>query len=129
MKRVEVMKRAGFVKQGSRMVFVCNVSDLEPDDALQVIQYTEDIIKRMPKKSVLALAYLVNVKHNQEMEANIQYLLDKCAPHVSKGAYCGMNDRELQDEIERLLPSSGSNRKTFGSREEALSWLVASGTE
>ncbi len=126
MKRIEVMKRASFVKQGSRMVFVCNVSDLEPDDALRVIRYTEDVIKRMPKKSVLAMACLVNVKYSKEMEGHIQHLLDQCAPHVLRGAYCGISDRELKDEIECLLRPSGSNRKTFGGREEALSWLVAS---
>src|SRR5574340_1041824 len=105
MKRIEVMKRASFVKQGSRMVFVCDVSDIEPDDALRVIQYTEDVIERMPKKSVLAMACLVNVNYSKEMEAHIRHLLDPCAPHVLRGAYYSISDRELKDEIECLLPS------------------------
>ncbi len=127
MKRIEVMNRASFIKHGSKMVFVCDVSGLNPEDAMKVIKHTEDVVRRMPTKSVLALAYLDNVEGSKEMGECIKYLHDKCTPHVLKGAYCDITDKILKGEIEHLLPTSGSKRKSFGSREEALSWLVSGG--
>ena len=125
MKFIEIMGNAKFVKLGSKMIFVCDLSGLEVDDALKVLKRAEDIIKRMPKRSVLAVARLTNVKYNEEIEVYIRHLIEQSDPHVLKGAVTGVTDKRLRVEIDDLMASLGKNKETFDTYEDAVSWLLA----
>lgn len=126
MKLPELMRRARFVKQGSRMIFVCDLSDLDADDAIRVIEYSKGIIKRMPKKSVLAVAHLPNVKYDNALEAELRQVIDQSDPHVLRGAVSGMTDRRLRTELGAFLDSLGENNEAFVRYEDAMTWLMQS---
>jgi hypothetical protein len=126
MKRIEVMNRARFVRQGDKMIFVCDLTDLDKEDAIRVVRHGEDILRRMPKKSVLAVARLANVKYDDELEAHIRHLIQQTDPYVVKGAVTGVTDRRLRVDMEVLMDSLGKDKETFASYEDAVCWLLDS---
>lgn len=125
MKLTEVMRRARFIKQGSRMIFVCDLSNLDTEDAIRVVKYAEDIIKRMPKKTVHAVAHLTNVKYNEKLESNIKHVIKHTDPHVLKGAVAGITDQRLKADMHDLMSSLGRNKETFVHYEDAIYWLAS----
>ena len=126
MKRIEVLQRARFVRQGVKMVFVCDLSGLERDDAIRVVEHGRDILRRMPRKSVLAVARLEDVKHDAELEMHLRELIAQSDPQVLKGAVSSVTDRRLRADMEDLMQSLGKDKETFARYEDAVSWLLAS---
>jgi hypothetical protein len=126
MKTIEIMHRARFVKQGSKMVLVIDLSQLDSEDARKVATRGEDIIKRMPKKSVLTLANFANTSPSDELEECAKQLLEHSKPHVLKGAVTGFAGRQLQAYWDKLSSSAENNFESFESYEDALHWLVDS---
>ena len=126
MKATEMMSRAKFIKRGSKMVLVIDLSQLESEDARKVVERGEDIIRRMPKKSVLTLANLANSRQSSDLERYTRQLLEHSEPHVLKVAVTGTADKRLHAYWDRLSSSGHSNFECFKSYEDALGWLVNS---
>lgn len=125
MKLIDKMKRARFIKYGTSMIFVCDLSDLDTEDACQVIRHGEDIIKRMPKRTVLAVARLANVKHDALVEGYLKRLIAQCDPHVLRGAISGITDQRLKAGLEKFILLMGEKHvESFNSYDDAVSWLV-----
>lgn len=126
MKRIDKMRRARFIKHGTKMIFVCDLSGLGTADAHQVIMHGEDIIKRMPRHTVLAVAQLADVKHDEQLEGYLKQLIGQCDHHVLRGAVSGVTDAQLKTRLERFVTSIGHHVGSFDSYDDALSWLVSS---
>ena len=108
------------------MIFVCDLSDLDRDDAIRVVEHGRDILRRMPRKSVLAVARLENVKHDGDLEMHLRELIQQSDPQVLKGAVTSVTDRRLRADMETLMGSLGKDKETFARYEDAVSWLLAS---
>ena len=124
MKAIEMMNRARFIKQGSKMVFVIDLSQLESEDAHKVIERGEDIIRRMPKNSVLTLANLENTRQDAELEKRTMELLKHSKPHVLKAAVAGIAGKSLQAYRNQLSSAESASFESFRNFEDALGWLV-----
>jgi hypothetical protein len=83
----EIKERARFLQHESKTMLVCDLSDLDRDNALKVMRHGQDTIRKMLGNSVPA----AGVAH---------------------------------DDLDDLLALLGYDRGSFGSDEEALSWLA-----
>ena len=124
MKAIEMMNRAKFIKQGSKMVLVIDLSELESEDAHKVIKRGEDIIRRMPKNSVLTLANLENTRQDDELEKRTMELLKHNKPHVLKAAVAGIAGKSFQAYRNQLSCAENASVESFRNIEDALGWLV-----
>jgi hypothetical protein len=108
------------------MVFVLDLADLDADDVDRVIRRGEDVIRRMPKKSVLALTNLSNNGTTDKLKEYAKQFLEQSKPQVLKGAFSGISDGRLKADWDDLLSSVGNDLETFASFDDALSWLIES---
>ncbi|HZV82960.1 MAG TPA: hypothetical protein VFF53_12410 [Geobacteraceae bacterium] len=127
MKRIEVMNRAKFVKQGTRMVFLFDLSSLDTDDALQVIHRGEDVIGRMPEKSVLTLVDISDNHQGNLLKEFTVKLVSKESTFISKVAFSGVSEQSVIKEWSDLMSSIGNNFKAFKHAVDAVGWLTETG--
>ncbi|HEY6007626.1 MAG TPA: hypothetical protein VIU40_04825 [Geobacteraceae bacterium] len=126
MKRIEAMNRAKFVKQGSKMVFVFDLSSLDPDDVHAVMMRGEDVIRRMPQKSVLTLA---NIRDNERYDILREYtkhFVENYGSQVAKMAVSGIADNRVREEWSDMLSSLVEDLELFDNVDDAVSWLIDS---
>ena len=124
MKILEIMNRAKFVRQGAGMVFVCDLSGLEPDDVRSVVSRSRDIISRMPANSVHMLMNLSGIRDCGSTKMCTRELLKEVGPHLYKGAVSGLADILEKAVWEGALSVARKDLGYFATYEDALCWLV-----
>ena len=124
MKRIEVMNRAKFIKQGEKMIFLFDFSGLAVDDGREVSEYGKGVIARMPKNSVLTLTDVTNVVYDDTFNALAKELTAHNKGHVRAGAVVGVSGWRKLAFWAALKFSGRDNLKLFATVEDAKGWLV-----
>jgi hypothetical protein len=129
MKASEVMNLAKFVKHKNSMLLYFNFSGMDIDDARQVCDYAKGLITRMPKKSVLTLVNVTDVKYDDAFRELSNELAQYNKPYVLAGAVIGVEGwRKLVFWATTKLTGRG-NLKLFPATEleAAKDWLACYG--
>ena len=125
MKTSEVLNRARFVKHKEKMILAFDFSGLSIADACQVCTYVKGIINRMPKRSVLTLVDVTNVKYDEAFKELSGDLAEHNKPYVLAGAVVGVEGwRKLFFRTATKL-TGRDNLKLFDNADKAKDWLVA----
>ena len=127
MKASEAMKLATFIRHKGKMLLYFDLSGLDLEDARQVCDYVKGMIARMPKKSVLTLVNVTDVKFDAAFKELSGDLAQHNKPYVLAGAVLGVEGwRKLVFWATAKL-TGRDNLKLFdlADLEAAKDWLVS----
>jgi len=125
MKRIEIMNRSGFIKNGSKMVLKFDLSGLsKADDVHRVVDYFSSIALKMPKKSVLGLVDLTSMLVNMNTLNEMIRLSGQCNPHFKATAIVAL-DASTKNLAASVREHYGKiNLSIFTNQQEAMDWLI-----
>ncbi len=127
MKTIEVMTRAKFVKHRDKMLLTFDFSGLSYEDARQVCDYVKGLISKMPKKSVLTLVNVTDVKYDEAFRALSNELAEHNKPYVLAGAVMGVEGWRKLLFLATTKLTGRDNLRLFADPDSAKDWLVSYG--
>ncbi len=123
MKLSEIMARARFVDHGAKKLLLFDFSDLEKEEAQQVMNYGTQMISHMPKASVLTLTNVTGLKYDDELKEDFKNFTAHNRPHVVAGAVVGVTGWKRLIYLAALKLSGRTNLHLFNDEAEAREWL------
>ncbi len=123
MKLSEMMKRARFVDHGAKKLLLFDFSELEKEDAQQVMKYGTQMISHMPKGSVLTLSNVTGLKYDDELKEDFKNFTNHNRPYVVAGAVVGVTGWKKLIYLAALKLSGRSNLQLCSDEAEAREWL------
>jgi hypothetical protein len=123
MKLSEMMKRARFVDHGSKKILLFDFSDLEKEEAQQVMNYGKQMISHMPNNSVLTLTNVTGLKYDDELKEDFKRFTEHNRPYVVAGAVVGVTGWKKLIYLAALKLSGRTNLQLCSDEVEARKWL------
>ena len=82
LKRVEIMNRASFLRDGAKMILKFDLSNLDQvDDVRRIFEYFRSLVEKMPKKSMVGLVNFTGLKVADEVVPEMIHLSEFCNPY------------------------------------------------
>ena len=124
LKRVEIMSRASFLRDGSKMILKFDLSNLESiEDVKKVVAYFRSMVGRMPKKSIVGLVDFNGLTVADEVLPEMISLTEFCNPYFRATAALA-NDTPAIALIESVISHFGRiNLPIYQDEEAARGWL------
>ncbi len=110
-------------EKGCRIVFISFARGTNADVA-KVIEEATPLIRTRPEKSVLTLTDATEIGISKMANQQITQFLDGNKPYVKAAAVYGVSGLATAI-LATIRLITGRDLATFGSREEALEWLVS----
>ena len=126
LKRIEIMNRASFLRNGSKMILKFDLSKLENTENVQkVIDYFNSLVSKMPKKSMVGLVDLDGLKVSDEVPQMLIHLMESCNPYFRATAVLA-NDAAATGLATTVISHFGKiNMPVYQEEELAKEWLLS----
>ncbi len=126
MKRIEIIKRAGFFKHDSRMILKFDLSNLKTSQQVsKVVEYFVSIVEQMPKKSILGCVDFRNTMVSPEITEEMIRLAEYCNPHFKATAVVAL-DISTKNLAKSVINHFGRIKmQVFYDDKKANEWLVS----
>ena len=124
MKPSQIMLRSKFRSHHGKRILSLNFSNLEITETHKVIEYSSELIQKVPKDSIYTLTNITDAKFDQNLINALKQFTNKNKPYVIAGAVIGVEGikKTLFNTI--LLFSGRRNLKVFSDEHGALAWLT-----
>jgi hypothetical protein len=124
LKRAEIMKRASFLRDGSKMILKFDLSNLESsEDVEKVVAYFRSMVERMPKKSIVGLVDFNGLTVADEVLPEMISLTEFCNPYFRATAVIA-NNPATTSLVETVIDHFGKiNLPIYQEEETAKEWL------
>ena len=115
--------RIRFIDHGGKRILLVDLSECNAPEAEETVRRVPDIVSAEPRGSVLILTDFKGSSFDAAAQRAIKETAVFDKPFVKKSALVGTLSlpREFHDDIEKF---SRRDFAIFGTREEALRWLV-----
>jgi len=115
--------RIRFVDREGKRILLVDLSECGAREAEEIVRSVPDVVTAKPRGSVLILTDFKGSAFDSAALRAIKETAVFDKPFVKKSALVGILSlpREFHDEMEKF---SGRDFAIFGTREEALQWLV-----
>lgn len=122
--RVEIMKRATFLRDGAKMILKFDLSNLEnSEDVEKVIAYFRSMVGRMPKKSIVGLVDFNGLTVSDAVFQEMIKLTEFCNPYFRATAAIA-NDSSTTSLVESVINHFGKiNLPIYQDENKAKEWL------
>ena len=122
--RPEIMKRASFLRDGSKMILKFDLSNLESrEDVERVVAYFRSMVERMPKKSIVGLVDFNGLTVADEVVQEMISLTEFCNPYFRATAAI-TNGPATTSLVESVVNHFGKiNLPIFQEETAAKEWL------
>jgi len=122
--RPEIMKRASFLRDGTKMILKFDLSNLEnSEDVERVVAYFRSMVGRMPKKSIVGLVDFNGLTVADEVLQEMINLTEFCNPYFRATAAIA-NDPSTTSLVESVISHFGKiNLPIFKEETVAKEWL------
>jgi hypothetical protein len=122
------MERTGFVQHQGQPILLFDFTGMrDPAQILAEIAKAREFVARQPlRKELLTLSDVTNSRYNADVMTAMKELAAHNAPYVAAGAVVTTSGIH---KVAIMAVSTFSRRKlqAFGTRQEAMEWLVAQG--
>lgn len=124
MKTTEVMSRASLKNHNGKRIMSIDFSKLEAEDACKVLDYSKELIQRMPEKSLYTLTNVTDANFDLKLIDSLKKFSNANKPYVIAGAVIGAEGIKRTVFNSVIIFSGRSDLKSFTDKDEALSWLI-----
>ena len=126
LKRVEIMNRARFLRDGAKMILKFDLSELEnAEDVKRIIEYCSSMVARMPHKSMVGLVDFTGLKVADEVTQEVISLVESCNPYFRASAVLVDNDATAGLANAIINHFGKINMPIYQEEEPAKEWLFA----
>ena len=126
LKRVEIMSRARFLRDGAKMILKFDLSELEnAEDVKKVVEYFSSMVAKMPKKSMVGLVDFTGLKVADEVTQEMIHLTEFCNPYFRATAVIAKNQAttSLAEAVKKHFGKI--NMPIYQEEEPAKEWLFS----
>ena len=126
LKLTEVMKRASFLRTGTKMILKVDLSNLDSiEDVERVVAYFRSMVEKMPKKSIVGLVDFNGLTVADEVVQEMISLAKFCNPHFRATAVIA-NDEASINLANTIVNHFGKiNMPIYQEEVAAKEWLFA----
>lgn len=124
MKSSDMMRLVSFVKHRDKRLLYMDFSGLDVGQGRELSEYAKGMIARMPKKSVLTLVNVKDVKFDDAFREVAGDLAGHNKPYVLAGAVCGVEGWRKLLYWATIKLTGRRNLKLFDDLEAAKEWLT-----
>ena len=126
LKRVEIMNRTKFLRDGAKMILKFDLSSLEnAEDVKRVIEYCSSMIEKMPHRSMIGLVDFTGLKVADEVTQEVISLVEICNPYFRASAVLADNDATIGLANAIINHFGKINMPIYHEEEPAKEWLFA----
>jgi hypothetical protein len=124
LKLSEVMKRAKFMRAGTKMILKFDLSNLESvEDIERVDVYFRSVVEKMPKKSIVGLVDFSGLTVADEIVQKMISLTESCNPYFRATAAIAKTPAEISF-VEAVINHFGKiNMPLYQEEVAAKEWL------
>ncbi len=117
------MSRVDIVENAGKKIVKADLSTLNVEEAVLVMQEATDVIKTLPRGSVLFLTDVKDVSYSKETVSGIKHFSMNNSPYIKATAVVGM-DAIKQAILNTVRFLTLHEIKTFDSEDAAKDWLT-----
>ncbi len=117
------MERVRFLQHKGKQVLLLDFTDCTPEDVFDMMNETQRIVTAQPPNSTLTLGAFSGGRFTREAVRRMKEVAALDRPHVKRSAFVGIESLP-QVFYKGIREFSARDFPAFGSREEALEWLV-----
>jgi hypothetical protein len=126
LKRVEIMNRACFLRDGAKMILKFDLSNLdEAEDVKRIVEYFRSLVEKMPKKSMVCLVDFVGLEVADEVVPEMISLTEFCSPYFRATAVIANNDATKSLANAVISHYEKINMPIYQAEEPAKEWLFS----
>jgi len=125
LKLKDVMKRASFLREGSKMILKFDLSNIEStEDVERLCAYFRSMVEKMPKKSIVGLADFSGITVADEIVPEMINLTEFCNPYFRATAAIA-NEPAAISLLESVVDHFDKiNLPIYQEEETAKEWLL-----
>lgn len=117
-------ERVRFLAHQGRQVLLIDLTDATVEDVASAIRQARPLVQGAQPASLLTLTDVTNIVVRQVAASSLISFMNDNKPHVKAAAVTGLS--ELAKAILATMRiTTGRKVMAFGTREEALDWLVS----
>ena len=126
LKRLEIMKRATFLRFNAKMILKFDLSHIEDaEDVKRVFEYFRSLVEKMPKKSMVCLVDFVGLEVADEVVPEMISLTEFCNPYFRATAVIANNDATKSLANAVISHFGKINMPIYQEEEPAKEWLFS----
>lgn len=117
------MERVRFLDYNGNQVLLLDFTNCTPEDVFDMMDDCQRIVTAQPPGSMLTLSDYSGGQFNREAVRRMKEVAAYDRPHVKRAAVVGL--QSMPDAFYKgIMNFSARDFPAFGTREEALAWLV-----
>jgi hypothetical protein len=117
------MERIKFIEHKGKKILHLDFTQAHADEVIQIIREAKGVIAAQPKKSILTLTDVTDIKFNSATADAMKEFASHNKPYVSAGAVVGVTGLK-QIIYNAVVRFTGRNLVAFDSRGQAKDWLA-----
>ncbi len=121
---MQIEEKVKFIEYKGKKILFIDMANLMENEVLEVINYTKNIIRSQPEKSLLTLTDVTHARYNAKVVAEMNEYVKGNKPYVKAAAILGINPIK-RIIFNKIMEFSERQLLAFENEEKAKEWLIS----